>query len=206
EKPQRVDAPRRKCRVGAEKADHHARADGRGHPLGPLRRSCENPQRKRPRRVYDKNPQWKRHLGAPCDKLCEAVPGERAEKPAYPNPKIMQSQSPHLDAGLATSPKGRNLLRHCPLSPSRTMQGFPAPPGKERAGRKATPTAAGDGVLRIGIMGAHDGHIGGMLQSALEAPNAEIVGIVESNDQQYEWACRTREIPRYPTLDDMIAD
>jgi len=55
-------------------------------------------------------------------------------------------------------------------------------------------------------MGAHDGHISGMLRSAFQAANAEIVGIVEPDDDCYQKACRGREIPRYPTLDDMIAD
>ena len=36
--------------------------------------------------------------------------------------------------------------------------------------------------MRIGIMGVHYGHIGGMLQSAQAAANGEIVGLVEADD------------------------
>ena len=55
-------------------------------------------------------------------------------------------------------------------------------------------------------MGVHDGHIGEMLSSVYQVPNAEIVGMVEPNDALFEKACRGREIPRYPSLDDMISD
>ena len=40
--------------------------------------------------------------------------------------------------------------------------------------------------MRIGIMGLHYGHIRGMISSALAAEKAEIVGIVEPNDELYE--------------------
>lgn len=60
--------------------------------------------------------------------------------------------------------------------------------------------------MRVGIMGAHDGHIMGMLKSALNAPNAELVGIVEPDDTYYERATKDRPIKRYNSLDEMIAE
>jgi predicted dehydrogenase len=58
--------------------------------------------------------------------------------------------------------------------------------------------------MRIGIMGVHYGHVRGMISSALAAKNAEIVGIVEPEDTLYEGICRTMDIPRFPTLADML--
>lgn len=56
--------------------------------------------------------------------------------------------------------------------------------------------------MRIGVMGAHDGHISGMLASARKAPNAELVGIVEPDDQ----ICKrlADDLPRFRTLEEMI--
>ena len=55
--------------------------------------------------------------------------------------------------------------------------------------------------MRIGIMGVHYGHIGGMIQSALQATNGHIVGLVEDDDALCE---RYSSIPRFATLEDMI--
>jgi len=60
--------------------------------------------------------------------------------------------------------------------------------------------------VRIGIMGLHYGHIRGMISSALAAEKAEIVGIVEPNDELYEGFRSRLDVPRFPTLADMIED
>lgn len=58
--------------------------------------------------------------------------------------------------------------------------------------------------MKIGIMGVHYGHIGGMFRSAANAPNGDIVGIVEKNDALYEKYTATKTITRYKSLDDML--
>ena len=55
--------------------------------------------------------------------------------------------------------------------------------------------------MRIGIVGVHYGHIGGMIQSAQQAPNGEIVGLVEEDDAL---CARHASIPRFATLEEMI--
>ena len=55
--------------------------------------------------------------------------------------------------------------------------------------------------MRIGIMGVHYGHIGGMIQSASQATNGQIVGLVEDDDAL---CARYASIPRFATLEDMI--
>ena len=55
--------------------------------------------------------------------------------------------------------------------------------------------------MRIGIVGVHYGHIGGMIQSALQASNGEIVGLVEEDDAL---CARYPSIPRFASLDQMI--
>lgn len=59
--------------------------------------------------------------------------------------------------------------------------------------------------MKIGIMGVHYGHIGGMFRSAAEASNGEIVGFVEPDDALYEKYTTDKKITRYASLDDMIA-
>ena len=49
--------------------------------------------------------------------------------------------------------------------------------------------------MRIGIMGVHYGHIGGMIQSALQAANGQIVGLVEDDDAL---CARYSSIPALP--------
>ena len=58
--------------------------------------------------------------------------------------------------------------------------------------------------MKIGIMGMHYGHIGGMLHSAINAPNGEVVGIVEADDALYQQYTETQAIPHFATLEDML--
>ncbi len=58
--------------------------------------------------------------------------------------------------------------------------------------------------MKIAVMGVHYGHIGGMFRSAVKAPNAELVGIVEPDDALYEQVTRDVDVPRYPTLPEML--
>ena len=56
--------------------------------------------------------------------------------------------------------------------------------------------------MRIGIMGVHYGHIDGMLQSALKAPDGEIVGVVEPDEGLFA----ENTIPRFASLGEMLAE
>ena len=58
--------------------------------------------------------------------------------------------------------------------------------------------------MKIAVMGVHYGHIGGMFRSAANAPNAELAGIVEPDDNLYEQVTRDVHVPRYPTLQEML--
>ena len=58
--------------------------------------------------------------------------------------------------------------------------------------------------MKIGIIGIHYGHISGMFHSAVNAPNGEIVGIVESDDALCEKYTADRNITRFATLDLML--
>jgi predicted dehydrogenase len=58
--------------------------------------------------------------------------------------------------------------------------------------------------MKIGIMGLHYGHIGGMFRSAANAPNGEMVGIVEKDDTLYNKYTAQKKIARYATLHDML--
>ena len=58
--------------------------------------------------------------------------------------------------------------------------------------------------MKIAVMGVHYGHIGGMFRSAVKAPNAELVGIVEPDDTLYEQVTRDIHVPRFPTLPEML--
>ena len=60
--------------------------------------------------------------------------------------------------------------------------------------------------MRIGIMGVHYGHIGGMVKAALQAPQAEMVGLVEANDDLYQQYSGEGSIPRYHSLEEMLAE
>ena len=59
--------------------------------------------------------------------------------------------------------------------------------------------------MRIGIAGVHYGHISGMFQSALNAKNGELVGLVESDDALYEKYTAQVAIPRYASVEEMLA-
>ncbi|MDP6354686.1 MAG: Gfo/Idh/MocA family oxidoreductase [Planctomycetota bacterium] len=58
--------------------------------------------------------------------------------------------------------------------------------------------------MRIGIMGVHYGHIGGMFHSAVNAPDGEIVGLVEPDDALYERYTKELDIPRFDSLKKML--
>jgi len=60
--------------------------------------------------------------------------------------------------------------------------------------------------MRIGIVGVHYGHIGGMLQSAQAAANGEIVGLVEADDALYERYAAKANIPRFNSLEEMLSE
>ena len=60
--------------------------------------------------------------------------------------------------------------------------------------------------MRIGIMGVHYGHIGGMFQSALQARDGELVGLVEADDALYANYTREQSIPRFHSLEDMLEE
>jgi predicted dehydrogenase len=60
--------------------------------------------------------------------------------------------------------------------------------------------------MRIGIVGLHYGHIGGMLQSARAADDAEFVGVVEKDDLYYDRHIPDQTIPRYNNIDELIAE
>ncbi len=58
--------------------------------------------------------------------------------------------------------------------------------------------------MRIGIVGVHYGHIGGMVRSAANAPDGEFVGIVEADDELYARYTQDREIRRFESLEEML--
>ena len=60
--------------------------------------------------------------------------------------------------------------------------------------------------MRIAIMGLHYGHIDGMVKAALQTPDAEMVGLVEANDDLYLKYTSERPIPRYHSLEEMLAE
>jgi predicted dehydrogenase len=59
-------------------------------------------------------------------------------------------------------------------------------------------------LMRVGVMGIHYGHIGGMFRSAVDAHNAEIVGIVEPDDGLYQQYSADLDIPRFESLEAML--
>lgn len=60
--------------------------------------------------------------------------------------------------------------------------------------------------MRIGVMGLHYGHIGGMLRSARQAPDAEWVGMVEADDDLYRRYAGEPPVRRYANLKEMLAE
>lgn len=59
--------------------------------------------------------------------------------------------------------------------------------------------------MRIGVYGLKEGHISGMFRAAKAARNGQIVGIVEPDDALYEKYTAGAAIPRYASLDEMLA-
>jgi predicted dehydrogenase len=62
----------------------------------------------------------------------------------------------------------------------------------------------GNTLMRIGIVGLHYGHIGGILESTLSAPDAELVGVVEADDSLCERFIGTLSIPRFKSIDELL--
>ena len=60
--------------------------------------------------------------------------------------------------------------------------------------------------MRIGVMGVHYGHIGGMFQSAIKADEGEIVGLVEADDALFERYTQEHAVPRYESLEEMLTE
>ncbi len=58
--------------------------------------------------------------------------------------------------------------------------------------------------MRVGVMGLHYGHIGGMLSSAADAKDAELVEIVEPDDTLYQKYTVDAKIPRFSSLHEML--
>ena len=60
--------------------------------------------------------------------------------------------------------------------------------------------------MKIGICGAHyEVHVGGMIKKALEAPNGEVVGMVEPDDAYYEKYSNGGAIKRFESLEDLVS-
>lgn len=59
--------------------------------------------------------------------------------------------------------------------------------------------------MKIGIYGVHyEVHVGGMIRTAEEASNAEIVGLVEPDDALYQKYSKDGVTPRYDSLGDLV--
>ena len=58
--------------------------------------------------------------------------------------------------------------------------------------------------MKIGIAGVHYGHIGGMLHSAISAPNAEVIGIYEPDDTLFQSYAAEYSLARYDTLEALV--
>lgn len=58
--------------------------------------------------------------------------------------------------------------------------------------------------MKIGIAGVHYGHIGGMFSSAMSAPNGEIIGLYEPDDDLFHRYADDHGIDRYDSLDALV--
>ena len=58
--------------------------------------------------------------------------------------------------------------------------------------------------MKIGIAGVHYGHIGGMFRSAINAPNGEVVGIYEPDDELFHKYADEHNLSRFDSLDALI--
>ncbi|HAA78251.1 TPA: hypothetical protein DCE37_24400 [Candidatus Latescibacteria bacterium] len=58
--------------------------------------------------------------------------------------------------------------------------------------------------MKIGIAGVHYGHIGGMFRSAINAPNGEVIGIYEPDDELFRKYADEHDLARFDSLDALI--
>ncbi len=58
--------------------------------------------------------------------------------------------------------------------------------------------------MKIGIAGVHYGHIGGMLHSAMAAPNGEVIGIYEPDDDLFHNYAGEHNLERYDNLEALV--
>lgn len=58
--------------------------------------------------------------------------------------------------------------------------------------------------MKIGIAGTHYGHIGGMFKSAINAPNGEVIGIYEPDDDHFHKYADEHQLKRFDSLDALI--
>ena len=59
--------------------------------------------------------------------------------------------------------------------------------------------------MNIGIAGVHYGHIGGMFRSAMNAPNGEVIGIYEPDDDLFHKYADEHNLDRFDRLEDLVA-
>ena len=58
--------------------------------------------------------------------------------------------------------------------------------------------------MKIGIAGVHYGHIGGMLRSAIDAPNGETIGLYEPDDELFNQYAGEHGLERYDSLEALV--
>ena len=58
--------------------------------------------------------------------------------------------------------------------------------------------------MKIGIAGVHYGHIGGMFDSAVRAPNGEIIGLHEPDDALFHQYASKHNLKRYDSLEALV--
>ena len=58
--------------------------------------------------------------------------------------------------------------------------------------------------MKIGIAGVHYGHIGGMFRSAINAPNGEVIGLYEPDDDLFHKYADARGLERYDSLEALV--
>jgi len=60
--------------------------------------------------------------------------------------------------------------------------------------------------MRVGVVGLHYGHIGGMLSSARNAYDIKWVGVVEDHETICQQLLRDLNMPRYRDIDQLLAE
>ena len=60
--------------------------------------------------------------------------------------------------------------------------------------------------MRIGIAGVHYGHIGGMFRSAIAAPNGEVIGIYEPDDEAFRKYADEHGLKQYESLEALVEE